>query len=164
MNETGQKPWKSGSADRRSGLDRRRKRFPSLKDLLNYHRRHYVRRKDDFQKIIVFDTYSNGLAWIVAAILLLSLGDAFFTLYLTSIGATESNPIMAYYLSLGEFTFVFVKYGLTILSVGVVVILPYAIIRYLHMPVRHLLGCFIAVFALVVAWEIYLINSHRLMG
>ena len=163
MNGIEQKPWKNGSMEQRSGIDRRRKRFPSLKELLNYHRRHYVRRKTDYQKIVVFDTYSNTVTWTVVAILLLSLCDAFLTLFLSSIGATERNPVMAYYLNVDEFTFVLVKYGLTVLSVAIVLTLPYAFTRYLRIPVRHLLGCFIAVFLLVVVWEIFLIKVHFLI-
>ncbi len=160
MNGVEQKIAKNGCSERRSGIDRRRKRFPYLKDLLNYHRRRYVRRKSDFQKIVVFDTYSNAINLTVVAILLLSLCDAFLTLFLSSIGAVERNPIMAYYLNIDEFTFVFVKYGLTVLSVAIILTLPYAFTRYLHIPVRRLLGCFVAIFSLVVAWEIFLLKVH----
>ena len=151
---------KNGAVDRRSSLDRRRKKFSSLKDLFNYHRRHYVRRKDDYQKIFIFDTYSNTVVLTITAILLLSLCDAFLTLFLISIGAFELNPVMAYYLNINEFTFVIVKYGLTVLSVAIMLSLPYASIRHLRIPVRYLLNCFAIIFSTVVVWEIFLIKMY----
>ncbi len=162
MNDVEQKPWKHGRVERRSGFDRRRKKFPSFKELFKYRRRRHVRRKDDYQKIVILDKYSNAVSGVIIAILMLSLCDAFLTLFLTSIGAIESNPIMAFYLNLNEFTFVLVKYGLTALSVTIILTLPYASIRRLCIPVQHLLNCFAVVFSLVVAWEIFLIRTHFL--
>jgi hypothetical protein len=151
---------KNGVVDQRSGFDRRRKKFPSLKELLNYQRRYHVRRKDDRQKIFVFDSYSNAVVLVFIAILLLSLCDAFLTLFLLSIGAVELNPIMAYYININESIFVFVKYGLTVLSAGIILTLPYPFIQHLRIPMQYLLNCFAAIFLMVVVWDITLIITN----
>lgn len=152
--------WHEGMTDRRSCIDRRRKRLSSIKELFKHRRRHHLRRKDDHRKIVLFDRYSNALIRIVIVVLLLSVCDAFFTIFLFSNGAVELNPIMAYYLNISPLTFLLVKYGLTALSVVTVVILHYTLIRCLGIQTRYLLHGFAAVFYLVVVWEVFLISSY----
>jgi Domain of unknown function (DUF5658) len=157
MSRVKQKNQHEKIKDRRSGFDRRFKQSPSLKELFIHRRRDHLRREDDRHKVVLFDRYSGSDMRIVIAILLLSIIDAFLTIFLLSHGAVELNPIMAYFLNINALSFILVKYGLTALSVITIVILHYTVIRYFRLPTRYLLDCFAGIFALVVAWEIFLI-------
>ncbi len=53
-----------------------------------------------------------------AALVLLSLLDAWFTLDLLRRGATEANPVMAYALTLGDRAFLVIKMVVTVLGAG----------------------------------------------
>jgi hypothetical protein len=85
--------------------------------------------------------------------------DAILTILLISHGAVEINPVMAFYLDVGPYTFLFVKYALT--SVGLVILLVFRD-RFLH-SIRIKAGAFLyvtlAAFLGVVSWEVYLIHK-----
>ncbi len=151
-----------GPLDRRSGIDRRYKRIPSFKDLLIRRRRCELRRAEDRQKLFLFDKYNKSDVRVVITILVLSIIDAFLTLFLLSRGAVELNPVMAYFLEINAMTFVVVKYSLTALSVFTVILLHYSVIQYFRVPARYLLNGFACLFALVVVWELFLISTHIL--
>ena len=72
-----------------------------------------ARRDADKNYFIFVDRYSPWLLMLIVLLIILSLADAFFTLYLIDHGATEITPIMAYFLSLGPWPFIFSKYFLT---------------------------------------------------
>lgn len=91
------------------------------------------------------------------AVLILSVIDAFLTLFLLSHGAVEINPIMAYVININEHVFIWVKYGLTVTSVVIVLLLNYAFMWRQRLNGRQLLNYFAVLFALVVAWELYLV-------
>jgi len=93
----------------------------------------------------------------LVAVLVLSVIDAFLTLFLLSHGAVEINPIMAYVINISEHVFIWVKYGLTVLSVAIVFLLNYTFMWRHRLNGRQLLNYFALLFALVVAWEIYLV-------
>lgn len=149
-----------GKRERRSGYDRRSRQIPSFRDLLIHRRRSHLRREEDRKKIFIFDRYNKSDLRVVIAVLVLSVIDAFLTIYLMADGAVELNPIMAYFLNINAVTFMVIKYLLTALSVITVVILHYTFIRYFRFPTRYLLDCFVGIFALVVVWEIFLIGTH----
>ena len=156
MDETHQRLLYDGIPDRRSGTDRRRRGFPSLRDLLTYRQRRNLRRRDDRSKVVLFDHYSAPIVCTVIVILLLSIADALMTLFLLSHGAVEVNPLMAYFLEIGTVAFMLVKYGLTAISVMIVLLLNYVFVRHLHLQARSLLNYFAGIFALVLVWELFL--------
>lgn len=162
MDETPQSLTYDGITERRSGIDRRRTGFPSLLDLLTRRRRRNLRRKDDRCKIVLFDHYSGSIVCTVIVILLLSIADALMTLFLLSHGAVELNPLMAYFLEIGAAAFMLVKYGLTAISVMIVLLLNYVFVRHLKMHVRSLLNYFAGIFALVLIWELFLAVKYVL--
>ena len=142
--------------DRRSGEDRRNLDVPGIKSLFIYGRRKIIRRKDDKFKIFYFDQYSSGIFATIVLILFLSIIDAFLTLFLIDCGASEVNPIMAYFLNFGPFTFMGVKYFLTCYSVIVLLILNNVFLRKLKIYTRSIFSYVVGVFLIVIGWELFL--------
>ena len=142
--------------DRRSGKNRRSQGVPEIKSLFIYGRRKKIRRKNDKYKSSYFDQYSSGLFVAVVLILFLSIADALLTLFLIDCGASEINPIMAYFLKFGPFTFISVKYFLTCYSVIVLLIFNNVFLRKIKIFARSLFSYAIGVFMIVIGWELFL--------
>ena len=143
--------------DLRSDQDRRQNHIPFYKFLFFKGKRQSLRRIEDSKRITVLDQYHPNLFICVLIVLGLSLMDAFLTLALLKKGAVELNPVMRYYISLGPGIFVMVKYGLTALSLILMVILN-AIISKRYRLVSLLMFPFCAlVFGAVIIWELYLL-------
>jgi hypothetical protein len=143
--------------ERRSGGDRRAKRFGDFRWFLKTGRRRQVRRQSDRTKLCPLDYYSPKLFYMLVAVLLLSIVDALLTLWLIDNGAVEANPVMAYYLNLGPGTFMAAKYFITAAAVLLVVMLNYVFIRLFRFRVGQLLNVFAGCFVMVVVWELILI-------
>ena len=109
--------------ERRSGKDRRNLGKFKFRDLFVAGQREFIRRKEDRDNFFFVDRYSPFLFGVIVSILFLSAIDALLTLLLLNHGAYEINPIMAYYLRVGPYTFLAVKYGLTSICVIFFVIL-----------------------------------------
>lgn len=133
------------------------KRVPRLKYFLFKGRRQNLRRAADKHRFVLYDRYSPRIFAAIMAILFLSVMDAFFTLFLINNGSTELNPIMAYALKGGPFTFFAVKYGLTSMAVVIFLLFKNTYIRKLGLYTTSLFSWVIALFSAVVAWEIFLI-------
>ena len=144
--------------ERRSGEDRRRQHPLSTRQLFYKGQRKTVRRAADRRQIVALDRYSPSLFVAIIVVLSLSLLDAMFTLILLSRGATELNPVMEYYLSHGPHAFLFVKYGLTSLSVLLIVLLNNALATRYRIGTGMLLHLFAACFGSVVIWQVYLLS------
>ena len=147
--------------DRRSGRDRRRNGVPAIKSLFIYGRRKSIRRNEDKYKNSYFDQYSKGLFVAVVSILILSMADAFLTLLLIDNGATEINPVMAYFMNFGPYAFISVKYFLTCFSLIVLLILNNVYLSKLKIHTRTLFSYAIGVFVIVIGWELFL--SFRIL-
>jgi hypothetical protein len=148
------------AVERRSGKDRRTKRFGDIRWFLKTGRRRQIRRKADRRKLFLLDYYSPQLFNFIVLILFLSVIDAYLTLWLIDEGAVEINPVMAYYLSLGPKIFLAVKYFLTVSAIMVVVLMNYAITRIIPFQYGQLLKFFAGCFGMVVAWELYLLARY----
>lgn len=143
--------------ERRSGKDRRTKRFGDIWWLLKTGQRRKVRRLSDRRKLHMLDFYPpKMLAWLVL-VLFLSIADALLTLWLMDNGAIELNPVMAFYIELGPNIFMAVKYMLTVSVVLLAVLLNYTYVRAFGLQFSHLLNIGAGCFALVVIWELFLI-------
>ncbi len=145
--------------ERRSGGDRRRRQHLRLRFLLVGGRRVQGRRYEDRQRILFFDRYQQAQFGIIVGILFFSAMDALLTLYLINHGAIEINPIMAFYLDVGPYTFLFVKYALT--STGVIILLfsQNFFLKTIRVNAGILLYFVLAVFLGVFSWQIYLIRK-----
>jgi len=145
------------TTERRSWKDRRAKRFGNLQWFLKTGRRRQIRREADQRKINQLDSYPTELLVVIILILLLSVVDGILTLWLIDKGATELNPVMAYYLEQGPRIFMLAKYLLTAFVVIIAVVMNQAFLRVLRIQFGQLLKVFAGCFAMVVAWELFLI-------
>ena len=119
--------------------------------------RENIRRREDRNKIFLADRYSQSLFGAIVLILFLSVVDAMLTLFLMGRGATEINPVMAYYLNIGPYAFLTVKYLLTSLSVIILLICQNIFLQTIKIHTRSIFYFIIATFASVVIWEVFLI-------
>ena len=104
--------------DRRLKKDRRTRPTFALSKYMLVGKRGQRRRKSDKQPVYV-DRYSHGLLILLCAILCLCVMDGYFTIVnVFFMGASEMNPIMAYFLNKNIISFFLVKYGLT--SIGLI--------------------------------------------
>jgi hypothetical protein len=142
--------------DRRSGTDRRSHDVPEIKSLFIYGRRKGIRRQDDKYKNFYFDQYSSAIFVAIILILFLSIIDALLTLFLIDYGAIEINPIMAYFLKFGPFTFMSVKYFLTCYAVIVLLIFNNVFLRKIKIFTRSIFSYAVGVFMIVIGWELFL--------
>lgn len=148
--------------ERRSGKDRRTKRFGNLRWLLKTGQRRQVRRASDRRKIHELDIYPKELLVLVTLVLVLSVVDGILTLWLINNGATEANPVMAYYLRQGPQIFMAAKYLITAAAVVIAVTLSHTVSRIFRVRINQLLKVFAGCFAMVVAWEFFLIAQLSL--
>jgi hypothetical protein len=99
------------------GEDRRRRPTPMLSRFLLVGRR-AAGRRDGERRFVYVDRPGVWIVLAFAAILALSLFDAWFTLELLKRGAEEANPVMRAALDLGDSAFVLIKTTITILATG----------------------------------------------
>jgi hypothetical protein len=143
--------------DRRSGTDRRKQTGINLRYTMGNGKRRLVRRLEDRSKIFLVDQYSPKLFAAIIAIIFLSVIDALLTLFLMNHGAHEINPVMAYYITVGPYTFFTLKFALTI--IGAITLLMFRNIIPQSFKVRtySLLYLVAGAFIITVAWELYLV-------
>ncbi|MDL1958717.1 MAG: DUF5658 family protein [Deltaproteobacteria bacterium] len=120
-------------------------------------RRKAVRRVPDRQKSYQIDTYGPKTLAAILVIITLSILDALLTLFLISHGATEVNPIMAYFLDMGPSMFIAAKYVLTVVCLILILAVRNFYLFNTKARVEILYVFFMISFVLVVKWELYLI-------
>jgi len=143
--------------EKRRGPDRRKSTIPPLRFLFFGGRRRQIRREEDMKGIAIMDSYSQSLFAVIIGILCLSLIDAVMTLHLIGHGATEINPIMAYFLDKGTVIFVAAKYILTTVAVIIILLVKNSYLPRTRIRSKNLFIFAIASFALVIIWEIWLV-------
>ena len=116
-----------------------------------------VRREPDRQKSYQIDTYGPKTLSAILIIITLSILDALFSLFLISHGATEINPIMAYFLDMGPSVFIAVKYVMTAVCLILILAVRNFYLFNTKARVKILYIFFMIPFVLVVKWELYLI-------
>jgi hypothetical protein len=147
----------SSSYEKRRGVDRRTNKRARLKYLLFDGRREQSRRNEDRSKAVIYDRYNPKLFFAITTILVLSILDAVLTLIVIQRGATELNPVMAYFLELGTPTFIIAKYLLTSVGVLILLIFKNVFLTRIKIYTHSLFPCVIVVFMVVIAWELFLI-------
>ena len=145
--------------DRRSGDDRRKQQPLKWRTLLRGGRRGTIRRADDRQRDFYVDRYRESLFAVIVFILFLSVIDAVLTLLLLQHGAVEINPIMAFYIDVGPYAFLGVKYGLTSLGVVLLLLFRNVVLKSIRIRAEALIYVVLAAFLGVVSWQIYLIGK-----
>ncbi len=135
--------------------DRRRQTFNSVLYGCLHPRRQANRRMADDQWCLV-DVYGPGLVMVSLAIVLMSCLDAFFTLNLLAMGATEINYFMKALIETDVSQFVRVKLLGTCGGVLFLVVMArYRLAGVL--PVRRVLEVLCGVYACLIIWELFLL-------
>lgn len=137
-------------------MDRRSRRRPPLKYMIFGGRRASARRDSDKKDFIFVDRYSPRFMLLFVLLVVLSIADGIFTLYLLEHGATETNPIMAFFLNMGPWSFMIAKFFLTCSGLLCLLVLHNFYIRPLRTRVKIIFPAFIAIFILILGWQIYL--------
>ena len=140
--------YQTHSDTRRSGPDRRKKPTNPFSLKAVHGRRKTIRRDEDRWKSPYVDQYSTRFMLACIFLLLLTICDGFYTVFLVSQGARELNPFMKFLLQKGYYVFFFVKYlisALLILALAVFRHVPYfkgvivfLIISYTALLLYHL--------------------------
>lgn len=143
--------------ERRSRKDRRKTARPVIRSLYRGGKREIIRRREERNIIFWADRYSQTLFGAIVLILFFSVLDGLLTLFLIDHGATELNPVMAYYLDVGPYAFFSAKYLLTSVAVVILLLCQNAFLRTIRIHTRSLFFVIVAAFMSVVAWELFLI-------
>lgn len=119
-------------------------------------RRRHGRRRGDHNRTFP-DWHEPHLLYLAVAIVLMSCADALFTLNLLAAGGSELNGLMRALLESDVNHFVWVKIGVTCAAV-----IPLVVAARRHLlgwfPVVRVLQAFCAGYALLMAYEIYLLG------
>lgn len=143
-------------SERRISHERRRSVLRALWHGNFYRRRIAPRRRTD-RVVVVTDWFQPQ--WLAVSILILVLCsvDALFTLKLISHGAIELNPLMDPLVRGSGHGFAFWKFGLT--AMGVVLLTILARLQYFGRTVGVVLYLVLAGYAVLVAYEVFLLRN-----
>ena len=144
--------------EKRCGVDRRDKSGFWINKFRFYGKRSHVRRKEDRLKSYDIDKHSLKTVLSVFLVILLSITDAVLTLILLGTGASEINPVMAYFLNQGGPVLFFIaKYILTCSAILLVMMHADKFIFRTNFRAKSLIRLFAVPFFLVINWELYLL-------
>jgi hypothetical protein len=142
--------------ERRKDMDRRRHSAWSFLYGGLRPRRRFGRRLGDEHRIFL-DWHEPRVLYIALAIVLMSCADALFTLNLLAVGGQEVNAFMRAMLGHGVRWFLWVKIGLT--GMSIVILVAVARRRVLGVvPVWWLIRLVFAGYVALIGWEIYLLG------
>jgi hypothetical protein len=142
--------------ERRRGIERRRDVVRALLQGSVRPRRRGPRRADE-RNVAAVDWHHPQWLAIAMLIVMFCCADAFFTLMLLEHGAREANPFMAPLVGGSSLRFALVKIGAT--AAGVVLLTQLARLRaFGRVPVGALLYSVLALYALLIAYELKLLN------
>ncbi len=144
---------------RRSGNDRRKQTGITVRMLVGDGNRMIIRRQDDRGCIFLVDQYSPILFVTIVGILFLCVIDTILTLFLLNHGAYETNPIMAYLLSIGLYTFFVPKFVLTIVATICLFLFRGVVVQKFNISTHSFLYFLAWMYVAVVAWELYLVYN-----
>jgi hypothetical protein len=137
--------------DRRNGRDRRQKPTKPFSKYILLGRRRSIRRKADRKTHIYVDLYDHYLLLLLLLIVLLSVIDAYFTIFHLEKGAREINPFMNFLMGYGNIYFFTIKYALTVLGLILLCI-------YQTLPIaRTIIVCVLLFYLTVCANHVFLI-------
>lgn len=145
--------------NKRSGNDRRAKSGLNIRSLLFGGMREKIRRQEDTRRIFYVDRYSPGFFFIIVSILFLCVIDALLTLSLLKHGAYEINPVMAYFLKFGPYTFFIFKYLLTIIPTICLLMFRNIVLRIIKISTRSVLYLMAVFYLAVVVMELYFVSN-----
>lgn len=108
--------------DKRVVRDRRKKPTKPFGRYIFSGRRRSIRRSTDRKTHLHVDLYDHYLLLSLLLIILLSVFDAYFTIFHVGEGAREINPFMNFLIGYGDIYFFAMKYILTVLGLFILCI------------------------------------------
>jgi hypothetical protein len=141
----------------RNGPDRRKRQVPSLKYIIFGGRRKKIRRKEDKDKLIILDLYSNGIFALAIVILALSALDGLLTLYLMNSGSQELNPFMSYLIDFNPRFYLAVKCIITTAAIIFLIVMRNYKSKLLGIRISKLLTTTALVFFAIIVYQLYII-------
>jgi len=143
--------------NKRSGSDRRKQTGINVRTIIGDGSRTTVRRQEDHSHLFLVGRYSPALFMAILSILFLSALDALLTVFLLNHGAYETNPLMAYLLNFGPYTFFVSKYALTMFGIFNLLIFRSVVIRKFNLTTHSFLYLAAWIYVAVIGWELYLV-------
>ncbi len=143
--------------DRRSGKDRRDgQTLPfSLKSLFG--KRKGSRRQEDARRYYFVDVYNPFFLAVLVGTMILSITDAFLTLKLVGDTVRELNPVMAFFMQMGPFPFICVKWLLTAIGLTVLLIFKNYYLWGGKIRAQTILFVFPFLYLILVTYEIWMV-------
>lgn len=142
---------------RRSNTDRRRFSATTIYTSLLNPRRKNSRRSAD-QRFPMLDFYNWHHMLAAIALIMFSVTDATFTLLLLLQGGEELNPVMDYFIRMGNFQFFAAKMLITFFSIFFFVAC-WNYIAFSFFRVRNFLYASLIIYTILVAYEITLLRQ-----
>jgi hypothetical protein len=143
--------------ENRNGPDRRKRKVPSLKYIIFGGRRKSIRRKEDKDRLIILDLYSNGIFALAMVILALSALDGLLTLYLTNSGSSELNPFMSYLIDFNPRFYLAVKCIITTAIIIFLIVTRNYKSKLFGIRISKLLTTTALVFFAIIVYQLYII-------
>ena len=131
--------------DRRIVTDRRQKPTKPFSRYVLFGRRGSIRRRKDRKTHMYVDLYGHYLLLSLLLIILLSIFDAYFTIFHVERGAREINPFMNFLIGYGNIYFFAIKYILT--ALGLLVLCIYKNLLAARTIIIGILFFYLTVFA-----------------
>ncbi len=144
--------------DRRK-QNRRSKTTSPLTTPSLFGKRKNIRRDEDRLTQPYVDLYSFSSVLSVLVTLILSVTDAILTLKLISLGGRELNPFMDFFLQLGPFPFLIVKYLLTGTCLLIFLVHKNRVIFGGRLRVKFLLLFSLLIYLALILYELVLLSS-----
>jgi len=143
--------------ERRSGEDRRaRPTSPfTLQSIIGS--RHHYRRKEDARKYYFVDLYSPLSVAVLVLTLVLSIADAFLTLRLVGQDIGELNPVMDFFLKMGPFQFIMIKWFMSSFGLLTLLVLKNYYLWQGRVRVAAVLVVFPFLYLLLVSYEVVMV-------
>ncbi len=136
--------------ERRIVKDRRQRTTRPISQYTFCGRRQSIRRQADRKRHLYVDRYGHKVLLALLLILLLSVVDAYFTIFHLERGAREINPFMNLLIRHGYMYFFIFKYLLTALATFILCI--YKNLLAVRIGIRTILLIYLAVFAHHLFW------------
>ncbi len=147
-------------SDRRR-QNRRSNRTSPLTASSLFGKRKNIRRDEDSLTQPYVDLYSFSSVLGVLVTLTLSVADAIFTLKLISLGGSELNPFMDFFLQLGPIPFLTVKYILTGTCLVFFLVNENRVIFWGRLRVKLLLAFSLLLYFVLIFYELVLLSTAQ---
>jgi len=143
--------------ENRNVPDRRKRQVPPLRYIIFGGRRKSIRRKEDRDKLIILDLYSNGIFALAIVILALSALDGLLTLYLTNSGSSELNPFMSFLIDFNPRFYLAVKCIITTAAIIFLIAMRNYKSKIFGIRISKLLTTTALAFFVIVVYQLYMI-------